>query len=345
MIKVLIVEDSPTVRRLLRAIIESDSRMTVIGEAANGEEAVTACRKQLPDVISMDIAMPKMDGIEATRVIMAETPCPIVIATASLDRREDELRQAGIDAGALAVLPKPSDLPGCDPAADELLRQLRVMSGVRVVRRRQSAPTTSQAEAIHREYTWGGRTPVRILAIGASTGGPPALQLILKDLPTEFPVPIVIVQHISLGFVKGFVSWLDETLQVTAKLAEAGERLVPGNVYIAPDEKHMRISRGGTVVLRDDRAIGGHRPAVNALFESVAEAYSDSAAAVLLTGMGKDGALGLKAIRNAGGRTLAQDEASCVVFGMPKEAILAGAAEQIAPLERIAVAIKEWTGV
>lgn len=345
MIKVLIVEDSPTVRRLLRAIIESDSRMTIIGEAANGEEAVSACRRLRPDIISMDIAMPKMDGIEATRIIMAETPCPIVIATASLERREEELRQAGIDAGALAVLPKPCDLPGNDPAADELLRQLRVMAGVRVVRRRQSPPTTSQAEAIHREYTWGGRTPVHILAIGASTGGPPALQLILKELPADFPVPIVVVQHISIGFVKGFVSWLDETLQVNAKIAEGGETLVPGTVYVAPDEKHLRVFKGGRITLGDDRAIGGHRPAVNALFESVATAYADSAAAALLTGMGKDGATGLKAIRNAGGRTLVQDEATCVVFGMPKEAILAGAAEQIAPIERVAAAIKEWTGV
>jgi len=344
MIKVLIVEDSPTVRRLLRAIVESDPRMKVVGEAANGEEAVAARRNLDPDVISMDISMPKMDGIEATRLIMADSPCPIVIATASLDRRPEELRKACLEAGALAVLPKPSSLPGSDGDADELLRQLRVMSGVRVVRRRATTPTTSQAEAIHREYTWGGRSPVRLLAIGASTGGPPALQLILSDLPEDFQVPIVIVQHISLGFVKGFVSWLDETVNLEVKLAQSGETLRPGTVYIAPDEKHLRVTRSGAAILGREGPIGGHRPAVNALFDSVATSYGDSAAAVLLTGMGRDGASGLKNVRNAGGRTLAQDEATCVVYGMPKEAVLLGAAEHIAPIEKISATIREWAG-
>jgi two-component system, chemotaxis family, protein-glutamate methylesterase/glutaminase len=342
MISVLIVDDSATVRRLLRSIIESNPEMSVAGEARDGLEAVLQAQALNPDVISMDMVMPRCDGLTAIRQIMSESPCPVVVVTSSHSEREYDVTHQAIDAGALAVVRKPSGLTDKDPLAVKMVEMLRIMSGVPVIRRRsfhrpkQVGQDTASYPQAHRF------AKPQIIAIGASTGGPPAIQKILLELPADLPVPVLVVQHISLGFVGGFVRWLSDTVKHPVVLARNGQVAENGTVYVAPDSHHLMISRARSIVLSDAPTLDGHRPSVTALFESVAATYRRNGAGVLLTGMGKDGASGLLAILQAGGRTLAQDEKTSIVFGMPGAAVALKATQHVAPLDSIAHHIKRW---
>ncbi|MFH1569292.1 MAG: chemotaxis-specific protein-glutamate methyltransferase CheB [Gemmatimonadota bacterium] len=339
MIEVLVVEDSAVVREFLTHILDSDPGIHVVGTAQDGEEAVKAVAQTKPDVITMDINMPKLDGFEATRRIMETCPTPIVIVSGSWDTGEVATAFRAVEAGALAVLARPLGLGHPDHAktAGELVQTVKLMSEVKVVRRwphlrREPvvlpAPPGMQVRR--------AAADVRLVAIGASTGGPQVLQTILSDLPKSYPVPVLIVQHIAAGFVQGLVEWLAQTSGFPVHVAIHGERLLPGHAYVAPDGLHLGVDgNGGGIALSTGEPENGLRPAVSHLFRSVSRAYGPHAVGVLLTGMGKDGAQELKEMREAGALTLAQDKHSSVVFGMPGEAVALEAAVHVLAPEAI----------
>lgn len=338
MIKVLVVDDSPVVREFLVHILGADPQIEVIGTAANGERAVEATKRLRPDVITMDIHMPEMDGIEATRRIMETCPIPIVVVSGSSDPREVATTFRAMEAGAVAVLRRPAGIghPDHKAMATELVQMVKAMSEVKVVRRwprRAGEAAVAPAVAARIER---GPSRVRIIAIGASTGGPPVLQGILAALPKDLPVPILIVQHMAAGFTQGFVQWLAQSSSLPIHLAMHGEHIRPGHVYVAPDEFHLRIERGDTAVLRKDEPEHGMRPSVSYLFRSVRETYGGDVVAGLLTGMGRDGADELRLLKDKGALTFAQDKDSCVVHGMPGEAIRLDAATLVLTPQKIA---------
>jgi two-component system chemotaxis response regulator CheB len=336
MIRVLVVDDSPTMRSLIRAILESDPALQVVGEGYNGLDAVRLCHELQPDIITMDIRMPDMNGYEAIHRIMSESPRPIVVLTSTVSDLELQISFKALEAGALMVIGKPHGLPDRDPEAAQLIDQVRAMAGVKVVGRRRAVLPAAQRRT-HRPGRPDPTSPrqARIIAIGASTGGPPALNLILGQLATNIGVPVVIVQHISPGFVDGLARWLDETTPLRVKVGEHREPLRPAMAYLAPDDRHLVIRGHDVITLEDTPPVDGHRPSATALLKSVARTYGQAAVGVLLTGMGRDGATGLRAMCEAGARTIAQDKASCVVFGMPHQAIALDAAREVLALDKI----------
>lgn len=340
-IRVVTVDDSVVARRLLRHIIAAHTDLELVGQGVSGDHAVALAAELRPDVITMDAQMPVLDGYEATRRIMSETPTPIVMVSAHAPQPPHGPFSA-LDAGAVAVLAKPGapGSPGYATAAAELVNTLRAVAGLRLVTRRPdetTATSTSTGRSVarhsHRRHT------VDLVAIGASTGGPAALGRILRDLPEEFPVPILVVQHIADGFDDGLVKWLDTVTPLTVRLAEDGMRPAAGEVIVAPNGTHMGVTRRLRVALVDEPPIGAHRPAATYLFQTVADAYGPRALALILTGIGRDGADGLVRVQAAGGRVLAQDEASCIVYGMPKAAVEAGVADAVVPLDEIGATI------
>jgi two-component system, chemotaxis family, protein-glutamate methylesterase/glutaminase len=345
-IRVLIVDDSAVLRQSTKFIVESDPELKVVGEAINGVDAVALVAKVQPDVITMDIRMPKMDGLEAIREIMAAHPVPIVVVTSIDLDREMGISAQATKLGAVSVLSRPTGIGSSEYKnyAENLVKQVKLMSTVKVIHRikstggaaaNQSAPTSASNSS-----AWP-TCKTEIIAIGSSTGGPAALHKILSALPADVSVPIVIVQHISFGFVGGLASWLNDASKLAIKVGQAGEKIQPGTVYIAPDDRHMVVNHVGHLALSPAPAVGGHRPSVTPLFESVAESFGPAAIGVILTGMGADGAAGMKKLCDAGGMTIAQDQNSCVVYGMPKEAIALNAVRSVVPLDNIAQKIQE----
>ena len=337
-IRVLVAEDSMTARELLVEILRSDPGIEVVGEARNGVEAVEMTRTLHPDVVTMDIRMPRMDGFEATRQIMIEAPTPIVIVSTSLDVTEIAVSLDALRAGALAVFPKPRG-PGAASFEDDAQRFLdtvKAMSAVKVVRRWRR-PDTAPARP---SYVSSGVRP-RVVALAASTGGPAALARILAGLRADFPLPILAVQHIATGFVDGLAAWLDRIGTLRVKVAEDGEALRPRTLYLAPDDRHLELRDPATVALSTAAPVGGFRPSASHLFESVARACGGSSIALILTGMGDDGVAGLRAVRASGGTVIAQDQDSSAVFGMPAAAVEAGLAEIVLPLGGIADRLEE----
>jgi two-component system chemotaxis response regulator CheB len=340
-IKVLVVEDSPVVSEFLVFILGSDPDIRVVGTAHDGEEALVAVRRTRPDVITMDIHMPRLNGLEATRRLMETDPTPIVIVSGSEDAREVVTTFDAMEAGALAVLRRPNGPghPDHDATARELVQTVKLMAEVKVVRR---WPRRRPGEPAPRAVEMGlAQEPakLRIVAIGASTGGPPALQTILAALPKSFPAPIVIVQHMAAGFSQGFMEWLAQSAALPMHLATHGELMLPGHVYLAPDEVQMKVTRNERIALAKDEPENGLRPSVSYLFRSVAEVYGCDAVAGLLTGMGRDGAQELRLLKDKGAVTFAQDKESSVVHGMPGEAIRLDAAMLVLPPEKIAAVL------
>ena len=351
MIKVLVVDDSPVVREFLVHIFNSDPGIRVVGTACDGEEALDVVRRQRPDVITMDIHMPKLNGLDATRSIMETEPTPIVIVSGTEDPFEVATTFNAMDAGALAVLRRPAGIghPDHEAMAQDMIQAVKLMSEVKVIRRwpRMRPPTPASRpeppppETLRPENVRLTRESAkpRIVALGASTGGPPALETILASLPKDFPIPILIVQHMSQGFIRGFARWLANSSGLPVHVAMHGESLLPGHVYVAPDEYQMKVEREGKIVLTKDDPERGLRPSISYLFRAVAEVYGADAIAGLLTGMGRDGASELRLLKERGAITFAQDKDSSVVHGMPGQAIKLDAAVLILPLDRIAAAL------
>lgn len=335
MINVLVVEDSPVVREFLVHVLGSDPQIRIVGSATNGEEAIEAARRLHPDVITMDIHMPRMNGLEATRRIMETDPRPIVIVSGSHDPGEVAITFEAIEAGALAVMPRPEGIGHEDheSSARALLRTVKAMAEVRVVRRwprREGEESRKQAAAP------APAAPPGIVAIGASTGGPPALHAILASLPADFPAAIVVVQHMAPGFVSGFADWLAQLCPLPVRLAGHGETIEPGRVYIAPDGFQTAVAESRRFVLTRCNGDDGLCPSVSHLFRSVADVFGRNAIAVLLSGMGRDGAQELRDLKDKGAATFAQDKKSSVVHGMPGEAIRLDGAKYVLPPEEIA---------
>ncbi|MBJ6800944.1 chemotaxis-specific protein-glutamate methyltransferase CheB [Geomonas propionica] len=331
MFRLLVVEDSKTVQRALVAAFEADPELKVIGTAESGEEAVEAARTLRPDLITMDINLPGMDGFDATRAIMSTCPVPIVIVTGKMNPKDSATLFRVMEAGALMVLAKPDPLgsPGYQASVESLIHHLKLMAEIKVVRR--IFPSGKVAPHPERPVPLPPAQTVKVVAIGASTGGPPLLRQILAGLPPDFPAAVVVVQHMAVGFTENFVHWLNHTSKLPVQLGTDGAQLKPGQVYVAPDHCHMEVTSAGKILLSDADKEHGVRPSVAVLFRSVAQSYGRHAMGVLLTGMGKDGALELKAIRGRGGITVAQDRESSMVFGMPGEAIEIDAAQHVLP--------------
>lgn len=340
MIKVLVVDDSMVVREFITHILSSDPGIHVVGVANDGDEALEAVRQKTPDVITMDISMPRMSGLEATRIIMESQPTPIVIVSGSLGG-EGAASFSAIEAGALAVLSRPAGIGHADydATAKQLIQTVKLMSEVKVVRR---WPRARQGQTVRQVSSPAGASlkqptsKVKLVAIGASTGGPVVLQQILNHLPQDYSVPILIVQHIAAGFVQGFAQWLTQSSGFPVHLATHGEHLLPGRAYVAPDGFHMGVRADHRIILNDGVPENGLRPSVSALFRSVAQVFGPEAVGVLLTGMGRDGADELKLLKDRGALTIAQDEETSIIYGMPGEAIKLGAATHVLPPDRIA---------
>lgn len=341
MIRTLVVDDSPTARALLIAILKSDPEFDVVGEASDGVEAVRMTRELRPDFITMDIQMPQMDGLQATRTIMANTPCPIVVIS-NLDLEEVKTSLNALRAGALMVLQKPAGplSPNFAKAKAQILATAKAMARVRTYTRIPAVEPLRQDEKTVAVASSRPKVTPRVVAIAASTGGPKALQMLLGELPGDFPCPIVIVQHIASGFVAGLASWLQESSRLKVRVANNGERLEPGTVLLAPDERHLTIGADDRVMHSDAPPDGHFRPSANVLFEGVARAYGAAGLGMILTGIGNDGVNGLMAMRRAGGFIVAQDQASSVLFGMPEAAILAGLPDVVLGLKEMPAFLK-----
>ena len=343
MIRTLVAEDSTTCRQVLVEILRSDPEIAVAGEAADGVEAVEMTKRLRPDVVTMDIRMPRLDGFEATKQIMIEVPTPIVIVSGSFDLHDVEVSMRTLRAGALAVAPKPLGLGASDfeKESRQFLATVKAMSQVKVVRHWRERPVSRPVAPAQPRR---GGVRAEIVCVAASTGGPAALQKVLSELPGDFAAPLLVVQHIARGFVAGLAAWLNGECSLKVKVAEHGEALAPRTVYLAPDDCHLGVLGRDRALLSSAAPVGGFRPSASFLFESAARAFGASVAAVFLTGMGQDGVEGARAVREAGGRIVAQDEATSVVFGMPRAAIEAGLADLVLPLPAIASHLLEAVG-
>lgn len=344
--RVLVVEDSLTVRKHIVQILSDSEEFEVVGEATNGKTAIDLCRSLSPDVMTMDMMLPIMTGVAATEYIMAHHPTAILVVSSSMNRGEQFRTYDALAAGAIDVLEKPSGVHHDEDWGRRLLSALRVVSRIRVIRHprallgkrgTESAPPPSPSQ-------FSEKRDVRLVAIGTSTGGPGALHHILCALPKTFSLPILLVIHIAESFGSNLIDWLDAQSHLRVRYAQSGEPLPnKGCVLVAPPGHHLTCS-GFRLHLNSEPERHSCRPSVDALFESLADGQAAQTVGCLLTGMGKDGAAGLLRLRNAGGSTIVQDETSSVVFGMPGEAIRIGAAETILPLRSIPARLAQLKG-
>lgn len=338
-VRVLVVDDSALMRKLIPQIIERDSSIHVVGTAMDGSFALDKIPELKPDVVTLDLEMPRMDGMETLRRIMRKQRLPIIVVSShSTDGASATFKALGY--GAFDFVAKPQDATGhMEAVAAELIGKIKAAA-------RSRMPVPPPLPVGTRRVKRGPRpiaAPTRIIAIGVSTGGPQALQYVLPQLPSDFLGSIVIVQHMPEGFTEMFARRLDETCAIEVKEARSGDLLVAGRALVCPGNRHIRVRRmplGDVVVLSDGDRVNGHRPSVDVLFQSVAHEFGDRAMAVLMTGMGEDGAEGMRAVRAAAGLTIAQSEQSCVVYGMPRAAIERGYALRIVGLEGLANALQ-----
>lgn len=358
--RVLIVDDSAFMRRVLTTIVASDPQLEVCGEARDGRDAVTQTEALKPDVVSMDINMPHMDGLQAIEIIMSSNPRPIlVVSSASQEGAAVTLKS--LQLGAIDFVAKPSGGVDLDLTSvkDEICRKLKVAAKVRVVRNatRSKPEATSRNESLPASFgqTAGnggslvpqaaakrggpGKLPVVVLA--SSTGGPATLMKFVPYFPKDFPGAVILIQHMPGNFTEQFSKQLGEVSRIKVKEAESGDILVPGQLYVCPGSHHLRVSATGRIALDDGPRIGGYRPCADLTLETVADYAGPMAIGVILTGMGNDGAKGVQAVRAAGGHTIAQDESTAVIFGMPQESISTGAIDQVLPIEAIYRAIEK----
>ncbi len=330
-IKVLLVDDNPSTLLLWEQIIHSSRDLQVVGRACNGLDAVHMVAELHPDVVLMDVMMPIMNGLEATREIMSLSPTPIIVTSANFSSLECSIAFEAINAGAVSVMKKPGTTHTLSPEASikEFVNTLRAMSDVRVIRHRRTDAPPVSSEPAPEQPDYDAKP--EIVAIAVSTGGPQTLAQILTNVPATFQLPIVIVQHIAADFVTSLVSWLNTVSRLPVHEAQAGETPRAGAVYIAPGGMHLQLTDGHRFAMTGVPANVAHMPSGDVLLASVAEHYGAHAIGIVLTGMGSDGARGLRAMRDAKAMTIAQDEASSIIFGMPQEAIALGAAQLTLP--------------
>jgi len=338
LIKVLVIDDSALVRQTLTEIVNSDPELEVIGVAADPYFAAQKIKTLIPDVITLDVEMPRMDGLTFLKRLMAQYPIPVVIIS-SLTQSGSQLALRALDYGAVEIVAK-SEIRNTKAHLEE--SKIRITDAIKAahqvpVKRKRISKSVTQSQNKPPEKSTIYKTTDKIIAIGASTGGTEAIRYILKNIRPNLP-GILITQHMPAGFTKSFADHLNSECEVTVKEASDGERIMRGHAYIAPGGKHMELYRSGAkyfIKVRDGELVNRHKPSVDVLFNSVAHQAGQNALGIIMTGMGRDGAAGLFAMKMEGARTVAQDEASSVVFGMPKEAIKAGAAQQVLHLHDI----------
>ncbi|MET0106973.1 MAG: chemotaxis-specific protein-glutamate methyltransferase CheB [Sedimenticola sp.] len=335
-VTVVIADDSPIVRSVLLKILSSDPGIEVVGVASNGMEALDLVKRLNPSVLCTDLHMPKMDGMELTRRVMQESPLPIIVISVSVVKDKQQNIFELLDAGAVDVFAKPSG--GFKPdseEAKELVEKIKIVAGIRVIRKnhfKHQAETRSKGP---------GSSPA-VIAIGASTGGPQILHTIFSQLPEDFPLPILCVQHISNGFLESLITWLDESTPLHVAIAHQGEIPKPGHIYFPQENHHLVVNNQGRLRNLDAPPVGNHRPAINVMFNSLPGYYGKNILTLLLSGMGEDGVEGLQHIARSGGVTIAQDEATSVVFGMPKAAIALGIVNKVLSMEKIPEALVRY---
>lgn len=339
MIRILVVDDSITETAILKHLLESEPDFNVVGCANDGVEAIKLTALLKPDIITMDIQMPVMDGIEATKIIMEQNPTPIVMISAKATDKDFDATFKGLNAGALSVLAKPFNVGSSSSKLEQqqIIDTIRIMAGISVVKRKPLIKKTIPSEIKSPQKNY--HRLHQVIVIGASIGGTQALNIILSSLPKNFPVPILVVQHMMPGYIAGYTKWLDDNINLSVCEMKANELLLPGRVYFAPDDYHSEIQRTNNQLmckLIKSSPVSGFCPSITVLFESVAKVCGRQAIGVLLTGMGNDGADGLLAIKNAEGHTIIQDKESSIVFGMAAVAKELGAVETILKLDQIA---------
>lgn len=337
-IRVLVVDDSALMRKLIPAILARDSSIEVVGTAMDGAFALKKIEELQPDVVTLDLAMPRMDGLETLRLIMRRAPMPVILfSTHSKEGGYSTFKALAL--GAVDFLAKPKDAAAghLEDIADQLIAKIKVAK--RAAGRKLPPATVAENPAAPKKGSRAALPPRRVIAIGISTGGPNALQYLLSQIPADFLSTILVVQHMPEGFTEMFAKRLDECCALEVHEARSGDLLLAGRVLICPGNRHMmvrRMPRGDMVILSDGPPVNGHRPSADVLFHSVSQEFGLTAVGLLMTGMGDDGAEGLGAVKFAGGMTIAQSEDTCVVSGMPRAAILKGYANKIIPLEGLA---------
>ncbi|MGE0091162.1 MAG: chemotaxis-specific protein-glutamate methyltransferase CheB [Bacteroidales bacterium] len=342
-IKVLIADDSALVRRLLSEILSADPSFEIIAHASNGEEAVRYAKVFKPDIISMDMIMPVMDGLEATKEIMQNLPIPIVIVSSIYKDQDKILAIKELEAGAVAVIPKPEGPSHPDFAETSIKYRnlLKIMSEVKVIKRKPKA-RIQEGKCTPQNKRCCNLEKISLVAIGASAGGPEAIRIILQHLQHPVKVPVVIVQHIDPHFTESYSSWLDSSCSSRVKVAQEGEILTPGTIYIAPGKRHLEITSYKSIKLGEESkeaGWNGHIPSIDVFFGSISKSLANETLSVLLSGMGKDGANGLLKLKSSGSYTLIQEKSTCLIYGMPGEAENLGAACKSLPPIEIAMEI------
>lgn len=343
MIRVLLVDDSHVAVTALKRALTNHSGLQVVGTASHGKEALRLIEELNPQVVITDVNMPIMDGLALTREIMERRPLPVLVVSSVVESPKEAKAFEILEAGAMDVLPKPRDIMGfgAEHWVKQLVSKIKVLSGVRPTRRRpriQTPPSPTPEACL---VAPPPRKDLELVAIGASTGGPMAIKSILEGLPADYPLPIICVLHISQGFLPEMITWLSAHVRLKVLVAPAAETPQPGFIYFPPEDRHLTLDRSGRFFHDSGMPRELHRPSIDVTFHSLASVSKARALGVLLTGMGRDGAAGLLAMRQAGAETIAQDKESCVVWGMPAEAVKLDAAKHVLSLNEIAIRLKQ----
>lgn len=336
-VRVLVVDDSALMRKLIPSILSRDPDIEVVGTAMDGAFALKKIEELQPDVVTLDLEMPRMDGMETLRLIMRNAPLPVILfSTHSKEGAYSTFKALALGAIDFVAKPKDAAAGNLDAIAGHLIEKVKV---AKRAGRRLQVPAVEETVDSAKKSIRSPRPPNRVIAIGISTGGPNALQFVLSQIPAEFSSTILVVQHMPEGFTEMFAKRLDECCQLDVHEARSGDLLLAGRVLICPGNRHMmvrRMPRGDMAVLSDSPHVNGHRPSADVLFHSVAQEFGPSAIGIIMTGMGEDGAEGIGAIKNSGGITIAQSEDTCVVGGMPRAAISRGFVSKVVPLDALA---------